>query len=85
MRAREWILVGLRITKPSLTSLRMFWRELAMEISFTSLGSSQILRLPHFSTDAARRFCSFRDTIAAEVRCPLRAMQKGRTRFRPRS
>ena len=38
-------------------------RELAMEISLTSLGSSQIFRLPHFSTEAARRFWSFRETI----------------------
>lgn len=30
---------------------------------FTSLGSIQILRAPHFSTLAAKRFCSFKDTI----------------------
>ena len=33
-----------------------------MEISLISVGSSQILRLPQPSTDAARRFCSLRDT-----------------------
>lgn len=44
-------------------TLRMFWRELAMEISAVSLGSSQTLRLPVLSTDAARRFCSRRFTI----------------------
>jgi hypothetical protein len=38
-------------------------RELAMEISETSLGSSQTLPLPHLSTLAARRFCCFSDTI----------------------
>ena len=37
-------------------------RELAIEISLTSLGSSQIFRLPHFRTDDARRFCSSSDT-----------------------
>ena len=39
-------------------------RELAMEISLTSLGSSQTLRTPQSSTEAASRFCSFRDTMA---------------------
>jgi hypothetical protein len=29
------------------------------------LGSSQTLRTPHLSTDAASRFCSFNDTMAA--------------------
>ena len=38
-------------------------RELAMEISLTSLGSSQTLPLPHLSTLEARRFCSLSDTI----------------------
>lgn len=38
-------------------------RELAIEISLTSLGSSQTLRRPHFNTEAANRFCSFKDTI----------------------
>lgn len=42
-----------------------FSRELAMEISLTSLGSSQTLPLPHLSTLAASRFCSLRETIAA--------------------
>ena len=33
-----------------------------MEISLTSLGSSQIFRLPHLSTDAASRFCNNSET-----------------------
>jgi hypothetical protein len=32
----------------------------------TSLGSSQTLRRPHLSTDAARRFCSLRATIVTD-------------------
>ena len=32
---------GLRMTKPSLTSLRMFWREFAMEISLICYQSMQ--------------------------------------------
>lgn len=40
-------------------------REFAIRISVTSLGSSQTLRTPHLSTDAASRFCSFNDTMAA--------------------
>ena len=39
-------------------------RLLAMEISLISVGSSQILRLPQLRTEAARRFCSLRDTMA---------------------
>jgi hypothetical protein len=38
-----------------------------MEMSVASLGSSQTLRLPHFSTDDASRFCSSRLTIAARL------------------
>lgn len=55
-RARECIVTCFRIISPSDTSLRMVWRELALEISLTSLGSSQILRLPHPTTDAASLF-----------------------------
>merc|ERR1740138_1139268 len=62
VRARECTFCGFASTKPSLISLRMFCRELAIEISLTSFGSSQILRLPHLSTDDARRFCSSSDT-----------------------
>merc|ERR1719213_28073 len=69
-RAREWIASGFLITNPSFTSLRMFWRELAMEISLDSLGSSQTFLWPHFSTAAARRFCSFRLGMAAPARPP---------------
>merc|ERR1719187_1951234 len=59
-RARECTATGLRIMRPSLMSLRMFWRELAFAISLVSLGSSQILFLPHFRTAAANRFCNRR-------------------------
>ena len=45
----------------------MVWRELAFEISLTSLGSSQILRLPQPTTDAARRFCVLRFTLCEIV------------------
>ena len=44
-------------------SLRIVWRELALDISVTSLGSSQILRLPQPTTEAARRFCVVRLTL----------------------
>ena len=43
-----------------------------MLISLASLGSSQILRRPHFSTDAASRFCSLRLTMVSAA-CPKRA------------
>lgn len=42
-------------------------RELAMEISVTSLGSSQTLRSPQLSTEAASRFCNLNDTMAARL------------------
>jgi hypothetical protein len=38
-------------------------RELALEISLTSLGSSQILRSPHLRTEAARRFWTVKLTL----------------------
>jgi len=40
-------------------------RELAMEISFPSFGSSQTLPRPHLRMLAASRFWSFNDTISA--------------------
>ena len=55
-RALECMATGLRMMSPSLTSFRIVCREFALEISLTSLGSSQILRLPQPTTDAARRF-----------------------------
>lgn len=58
-------MTGLRMMRPSSTSLRIVWRELALEISLTSLGSSQILRFPQPTTDAARRFCVRRLTLKA--------------------
>ena len=48
-------------------SLRIVWRELALEISLTSLGSSQILRLPQSATEAARRFCVRRFTLVVSL------------------
>ena len=41
--------------------------ELAIEISLTSLGSSQTFRRPHESTDAASRFWSLRDTMVPRL------------------
>merc|ERR1719454_1022285 len=64
-RDLEWTATGFLMTRPSLMSLRMFWRELALAISLISLGSSQTLFLPHFMTPAARRFCSLSELIAA--------------------
>ena len=55
-RALECMATGLRMISPSLTNFRIVCREFALEISLTSLGSSQILRLPQPTTDAARRF-----------------------------
>lgn len=40
-------------------------RELAMEMSLVSLGSSQTFPFPHFITEAASRFWGFSDTIFA--------------------
>lgn len=65
-RAREWTTVGFLIIKPSRWRRAMLRRELARAISLISLGSNQILRLPHFKTSAARRFWSFKETIAKE-------------------
>ena len=64
-RARECMVTCLRIMRPSDTSFRIVWRELALEISFISLGSSQILRLPQPTTEAARRFWVRRLTLYA--------------------
>ena len=61
--ALECTTTGFRIMRPSETSLRTVWRELALEISFCSFGSSHILRLPHPTTLAARRFCVRRLTL----------------------
>lgn len=56
-RDRECMVTGFWMMRPSATSFRMVWRELALEISAVSLGSSQILRFPQPTTDAAKRFC----------------------------
>ena len=64
-RARECMVTGLRMMRPSAKSLRMDWRELAWPISCDSLGSSQILRWPQPPTEAARRFCVVRLTLGA--------------------
>ncbi|KAH9421708.1 hypothetical protein DERP_001995 [Dermatophagoides pteronyssinus] len=57
-RARECTATGFRMIKPSLINLRMFCRELALEISLFSFGSSQTLFRPHLRTAAAKRFCN---------------------------
>lgn len=66
-RDREWMVVGFLMISPSLTSLRTFCLELALLISVVSLGSSQILRLPHLSTEAASLFCS-RKVLHREIK-----------------
>ena len=53
-------------------------RLFAMEMSATSLGSSQTFRRPHLSTDAASRFCSLSDTMAAPACRTAEPVQKGR-------
>ena len=62
-RERECMVTGFLMMRPSETSLRIVWRELALEISDTSLGSSQILRWPQPSTDDASRFWVVRLTL----------------------
>ena len=54
---------GFLITRPSLTNLRIFCRELAKLISEDSLGSNQIFLLPHFKMEAANLFCNFSETM----------------------
>ena len=61
-RAREWTTAGFLMIRPSRWRRAMLRRELARAISLISLGSSQILRFPHFNTSAARRFWSLRLT-----------------------
>lgn len=65
-RAREWTVTGLRMIRPSEMSLRTVARLLALEISLTSFGSSQILRLPQPATALARRFWVRRLTLQKE-------------------
>jgi hypothetical protein len=57
------MVTGFLMMRPSAASLRIVCRELALEISLTSLGSSQILRWPQPRTDAARRFWVLRLTL----------------------
>ena len=61
-RLLEWTTAGFFMIRPSFCKRATLRRELAKEISLTSLGSSQILRFPHLRTDAARRFWSLRET-----------------------
>lgn len=61
-RARECTTVGFFIIRPSRYNLATFRRELANAISLISLGSNHTLRLPHFKTSAANRFCNFNET-----------------------
>lgn len=65
-RARECMVTGFLMIKPSEMSLRTVARLLALEISWTSLGSSQILRLPQPATALARRFWVRRLTLQRE-------------------
>jgi hypothetical protein len=65
-RARECMVTGFLMMRPSEMSLRTVARELALEISVTSLGSSQILRLPQPATALARRFWVRRLTLQRE-------------------
>jgi hypothetical protein len=65
-RARECMVTGFLMMRPSEMSLRTVARELALEISPTSLGSSQILRLPQPATALARRFWVRRLTLQRE-------------------
>jgi len=67
VRALEWTVVGLIMTRPSLMSFLTCVRELAFPISACSAGSSQILRLPTPATLAARRFCDLRLTMKTEI------------------
>ena len=53
-------------------------RELAIEISLASLGSSHTLRSPQLSTEAASRFCNFRDTMSVPTAAaPAELSQRG--------
>ena len=58
VRAREWMVVGLTMIRPSLISLRTLVRELAFPISFCSDGSSptDAQRVP--SKSSARVWCN---------------------------
>ena len=71
-RARECMVTGFLMMRPSEMSLRTVARELALEISLTSLGSSQILRLPQPATALARRFWVRRLTLQRELVSILR-------------
>ena len=66
------MVTGLRMMRPSEMSLRTVARLLALEISLTSLGSSQILRLPQPATALARRFWVRRLTLQREYISTLR-------------
>jgi hypothetical protein len=52
------------------TTFQSNLRELAIEISVLSLGSSHTFRFPHLSTLAASRFCSFKETIFLQIEQP---------------
>jgi hypothetical protein len=67
--------------KPSATSLRTVWRELAFEISDTSLGSSQIFRWPQPKTAEANRFWVVRLTLQPGKKSAFRPGFDGAARF----
>jgi hypothetical protein len=59
-RQRQTLQVGKTIKKKKNA------REFAIEMSFVSVGSSHIRRLPTPRIEAASLFCSFKDTMLSE-------------------
>lgn len=69
------------VTLSHITGRAFHSLELAIEISLTSFGSSHTLRRPQLRTEAASRFCSFRDTILPSC-LAKRKEREGRARAR---
>ena len=86
-RSLEWMETGFLMMSPSLISLRTAKREVACLISVVSLGSSQILLIPHFLIEAAKRFwlVGMVGFLAKRVRCKwtgsLRIFGDGKRRW----
>lgn len=57
---QQRLIIGWLIVNFNMDANRRYLRELALAISFASLGSSHTFRLPHFKTLAASRFCNLR-------------------------